>query len=76
MSVAEYEKILLEEELDEELDLLQDSSQEWSQTTLYQAARDGRADLIEGIWFEPEVIRVHLPVMHIWKHSVQMRVQG
>ena len=48
MSVEEI-KQSLEDDLDDEEQELQDNRQEYLDTNLYQAARDGRAEVIEGI---------------------------
>ena len=48
MSVEEIHKFL-EDDLDDEEQELQDNRQEYLDTNLYQAARDGRAEVIEGI---------------------------
>ena len=48
MSVEEINRFL-EDDLDDEEQELQDNRQEYLDTNLYQAARDGRAEVIEGI---------------------------
>ena len=47
MSVEEINRFL-EDDLDDEEQELQDNRQEYLDTNLYQAARDGRAEIIEG----------------------------
>lgn len=47
MSVEEINQFL-EDDLDDEEQELQDNRQEYLDTNLYQAARDGRAEVIEG----------------------------
>ena len=51
MSVEEINRYL-EDDLDEEEQELQDNRLEYLDTNLYQAARDGRAEIIEGKWFQ------------------------
>ena len=48
MSVEEINRFL-EDDLDDEEQELQDNRQEYLDTNLYQAARDGRAEVIEGL---------------------------